>query len=235
MATATTKSMAKWKRKPADYYPSPVDGTESLMPVVQEIVPAGGHIWEPACGDGRMSRVLEHHGYEVTSTDLREHSGYGEGGLDFLNDDPMKKWGLDLGDVDMIVTNPPFALAEQFIRKALTITPNVAMLLKATYWNTKGRIGLFDECRPKLVLPLTWRLAFLEKERGSSPLMDCVWVVWHDGDEDWCAYEPLPRRVYPGYGERGLRGSLAALTEAIEDCATATRRTHQRQVQGDSE
>lgn len=231
MAKAITASYKKWERKPADLYPTPVDGTESLIPVLQEL--GVKRIWEPACGDGRLARVLEWHGFEVIATDIREYPGYGTGGLDFLNEDPLEKWGWDIGEIDMIVTNPPFSLAEDFIRKALSITPKVAMLLKQTYWNTRGRGtkgGLWFDHMPDLELKLTWRLAFLKKERGNSPLMDCMWNVWtgenavrhRGGAIEHCAAEPLPKRIYPGYDGIGVRsaaevleGEIDALTKAL--------------------
>lgn len=215
VANAIIESYKRWDRKPSDVYPTPVDGTESLVPVLKQM--RVKRIWEPACGDGRLSRVLEWHGFEVTSTDLRENPGYGVGGLDFINEDPMTKWGWDIGEVDMIVTNPPFALSVPFVKKALSITPNVAMLVKVNYWNTQSRYGLFGENRPQFFFPLTWRLAFLEQERGKSPLMDCAWCVWTErGEKDLCAFEPMPRLRYPGYSGRGLRGSAAALCEELD-------------------
>lgn len=57
------------------------------------------------------------------------------------------------------------------------------MLLKAQYWNTRNRKALFRETRPCMELNLTWRPAFLAQERGNSPLMDCMWVVWVRGHE----------------------------------------------------
>lgn len=215
MADAITSSLAKWERKPADFYPTPVDGTNSLVPVLQAL--DVHRVWEPACGDGRLSRVLDWHGFDVISTDLREHSGFGYGGLDFLTDTPASKWGWLTGDVDAIVTNPPFALAEPFIRRARSLAPTVVMLLKATYWNTQGRIALFDEHKPAYEFKLTWRLPFLEKERGKSPLMDCIWVVWNDearlsvDGHPVCLTEPMPKVPYPGYRDRGLSAALDIL------------------------
>lgn len=234
MASAITKSYATWERKAADIYPTPVDGTESIIPLIQAMSEAFEaihgrpirRIWEPACGDGRLSRVLEWHGYEVVSTDLREHSGFGIGGLDFLNDDPATKWGLDIGEIDLIVTNPPFSLSVEFVRRALGITPWVIMLVKQNYYNTQNRYGFFQDKRPGMFLPCTWRLAFLEEERGKSPLMDCAWAVWGPPeiyDKDICVFEPLLRRKYPGYGKKGvlaatkiLEGEIVLLMEALE-------------------
>lgn len=245
IAAAMVESYRRWERKPADLYPTPVDGTETVITALEVLANVAGclgnascRVWEPACGDGRLSRVLEWHGFDVLSTDLRPHSGYGNvvrdrptvsGGFDFLNDDLAEKWGLDYKP-DMIVTNPPFSHAEQFIRKALTYTGNVAMLLKATYWNAASRLPFFHEHRPAFVLPLTFRLAFLEKERGKSPIMECVWVIWSEANdpEDPCVFEPLPKRVYPGYAEKGLMscmdilaGELDFLSQVVRDAATA--------------
>jgi len=222
IAAAIVASYKRWERKPADLYPTPVDGTESLIPVLDVMrnyleLDRPVTIWEPACGDGRMARVLEWHGFDVLGTDIRETPGYGLGGVDFLKDAPRTMGWSPQDDVDMIVSNPPFSLAEEFIRKALSITPNVAMLLKATYWNAASRLPFFHEHRPKFVLPLTWRLAFLESERGKSPLMDCIWVVWSELGDENCVFEPIKRRRYPGYAGRGLKGSMAALEEALGD------------------
>lgn len=230
IADAIITSYRKWERKPADLYPTPVDGTESLIPALKAMKRPDGQpikrIWEPACGDGRLARVLEWHGFEVIATDLREYPGYGYGGLDFLCEHPVTKWGWDIQDIDAIVTNPPFSLAEEFIRRALTFTPNVAMLLKQTYWNVGGRsAGLWLDHMPDLELKLTWRLAFLAKERGNSPLMDCMWNIWSGEnanlplDKRFCAAEPLKRLKYPGYAGTGLKPALQVLEGELDELA----------------
>src|SRR3546814_7570356 len=92
------------------------------------------------------------------------------------------------------------------------LTPNVAMLLKQTYWNVGGRsTGLWLDHMPDLELKLTWRLAFLAMERGNSPLMDCMWNIWSGEnaklplDKRFCAAEPLKRLKYQGYAGTGLK------------------------------
>lgn len=228
-AGAAVKSQATWVRKASDYYPTPVDGTESLIPVLKAMKRPDGSpvktIWEPACGDGRLARVLEWHGFEVISTDLREYPGYGIGGLDFLLQSPQDKWGWwPKGGIDAIVTNPPFSLAEEFIRRAHLFTPNVAMLLKQTFWNVGGRSrGLWFDHMPDLELKLTWRLAFLASERGNSPLMDCMWSVWNGDNhrarlvDQSCVTEPMPRLKYPGYGEIGLSAAMQILEGEMKE------------------
>ncbi len=215
MADAIVESYKRWERKPADLYPTPVDATESIIPLLQSLHRPIERVWEPACGDGRLSRVLEWHGMEVTSSDLREFPGYGTPGVDFLSPGCQAV----AGTFDAIITNPPFALAKEFLIQARKIAPVVIFLVKQNYWNTKGRIPLWDEHRPTFFLPITWRLAFLKEERGSSPLMDCAWCVWIDGMEEECFFEPVRKRVYPGYHGKGLVGAQAGLTEAVDELA----------------
>lgn len=220
MAGAIQKSYRAWERKPSDFYPTPYDVTESLMPILGALLMPRASIWEPCCGNMDMSRVLEWHGYEVTSTDIRE-TGQGIGGFDFLNDDPEEKWGW-IPEPDMIVMNPPFSLAAEFIERALQFTPNVACLMKIDYWNAVSRLPLWERRIPQFFMPLTWRPAFLAKERGNSPLMNCAWCVWV-GDEhrdlgtNLCLIEPMRKIVYPGYQHDGLRTALAKLGQAVDD------------------
>lgn len=234
VANAIITSYKKWERKPADLYPTPVDGTESIIEVLKAMKRPDGTpiktIWEPACGDGRLARVLEWHGFTVISTDLREYPGYGYGGLDFLTETPGGKWGWDMPEIDAIVSNPPFSLAEEFIRRALTFTPNVVMLLKQTFWNVGGRSkGLWVDHTPDMELKLTWRLAFLKTERGNSPLMDCMWNVWNGdnakrpwpGNERHCVAEPIQRKRYPGYGGIGVLPALQVLEGELDELAKA--------------
>lgn len=211
LADATVLSMKKWSRKPADLYPTPHAATVAAykaMGLTSEDV-----IYEPACGRGDISRILIRLGNRVVSTDLRE-TGYGFGGVDFL--DP----GFQPQGVEVLFTNPPFSLAEEFIRKAVQELKvrKVAMLLKSNYWNAAGRLKLWDDCTPTGFYPCTWRLPFLKKERGNNPIMDCDWWEW-DADKPPLPCRPLPRpdpSEVPDIGGPPLRTLLADLGEAFD-------------------
>lgn len=125
-------------------------------------------IWEPACGNGALSEVLiNDYGYEVVSEDLIERE-YGQGGVDFLQSESLK------GDV--IITNPPFEYAEEFIRKAYELSPVAfAFILPMNYWNASSRLRLWDDCRPAVIYPMTWRPDFRNLGR---PTMNCMWCLW---------------------------------------------------------
>lgn len=159
--------MKTWERKPADFYATPAAATQGLLDTNP---PPKGLVCEPACGDGEIARVLEANGYEVDASDIR-HTGYGIGGKDFFN--KRSKGGA-------YFTNPPFSMAPEFIHHALVTLEceYLALLLKSNFWHTKGRLELKRKLPPTGEHAITWRLAFLEKERGKSPLMDCTWFVW---------------------------------------------------------
>ncbi len=201
LAGAIAISMARWIRKPADLYPTPRDVTISLLHYIQDLLPPGKVVLEPACADGQMSKVLEEFGYKVYSTDLRPDVQYGFGGIDFLDASYIHHV-----EYDAVITNPPFGAARQFIERALEMAPIVCMLLKSQYWNTDNRKKLFRETKPYLELNLTWRPAFLEAERGKSPLMDCMWMVWVRGHDDLPKVDILDRHSHLPLTDESFNG-----------------------------
>jgi len=114
-------------REKMDFYPTPPEGTRALLSVEQ----FHGPIWEPACGEGDISRVLIEAGHDVVSTDLMDR-GYGTPRVDFL-----MEWEPRAPN---IITNPPFKNAEEFVRKALSLTTGkVAMLCRLAWLEGKDR------------------------------------------------------------------------------------------------
>lgn len=163
-------------RRELDFYPTPENVTIALLKFLK--LPLHFEIWEPACGNYKMSKVIERQGYIVKATDII----YGN---DFLTTE---------GYADAIITNPPFFLSEKFIEKSLTEAPIVAMLLKSQYWHAKKHFDIFNKNPPAYVLPLTWRPDFYEDEpnKTGSPTMEMAWTVW-DATKTWYGtiYQPL--------------------------------------------
>jgi len=149
-----------------DFYPTPAECVLSLCAVVQ--IPL--FVWEPACGDGAISKVLTDKGHFVISTDLHDY-GYGDTGIDFLTAERS---------CNAVITNPPFKIADKFIERCFELEiPFVAMILKAQYFHAVKRADLFERHRPSKILAMTWRPDFLNK---GAPTMDCIWSVWERGD-----------------------------------------------------
>src|SRR5205085_10855514 len=88
-----------------DFFPTPAWATHALI----DNEPFDGSIWEPACGDGSMAKVLLKTGCRVEASDLYDR-GYGDFGIDFMKSSRL---------VDNIVTNPPYNAAEGFVRAGL--------------------------------------------------------------------------------------------------------------------
>lgn len=132
-----------------------------------------------------MSRVLEANGYRVLSTDLVDR-GYGEGNHDFFTSSYV---------ADHIVTNPPYILAEQFVRNSLTkTTGKVAMLCKLAFLEGAKRRAFFAETPLARVYVFSKRISLYrngEKGSYSSSMIAFAWFVWEHGYEG----EPVIRWI----------------------------------------
>jgi hypothetical protein len=90
-----------YDRKVHDFYATPDWVTEALLRNVE----FRGRVWEPCCGTGAITTVLQRHGYDVTSTDIADH-GFGTPGVDFLS-------CLAVPDsCRALITNPPMAATD---------------------------------------------------------------------------------------------------------------------------
>ena len=164
------------KRAEHDYYATDPRAAELLL----EVEDLASVIWEPACGEGHLSKVFETAGHTVISTDL-VYRGYGSAeSLDFL------KYDGEPFDGD-IVTNPPYTAGAEFVRKAIdTVTEGhkVCMFLKLQFLEGQKRRKFFEECPPRTVYVLSARLKCAKNGNfdsiGSSAVA-YAWFVWDKG------------------------------------------------------
>lgn len=168
-----------------DYFPTPVWATHALMDN-EEFV---GEIWECACGDGAMSRVLESRGNVVRSSDLFDR-GYGTIGIDFNN---------ARTPADNIVTNPPYNSAEGFVRSGVKLARRkFALLLRLAFLEGSNRANtIFSECPPARVWVFSERITFYPAGavQGGSGTTAYAWFVW---DKD-AVRETHLKWLRPGY------------------------------------
>lgn len=169
-------TLSPW-REPHDFYPTPPEGTRALLAVER----FAGSIWEPACGNGAMAKVLAHAGYRVIGTDLINR-GYGQGGIDFLSQvEPRAR---------NIVTNPPYGrgLGDRFVLHALNLTKQtggtVAMLLDLSCLANPTRHPLFVRHPPANIYVLDELIC----QPGGRPTFTTArirfcWMVWKPGHE----------------------------------------------------
>jgi hypothetical protein len=156
-----------------DFYETPDCATRALMHV--ETLPHC--IWEPACGHGAISRVLESTGRKVYSTDLISR-GYGLGGIDFLITWP----GMAPLGYEAIVTNPPYKLAAEFVEHALDLCPRVYMLLRLAFLESERRTALLESGWLRRVYVFRKRLPRMHREGWTGPRASSAvafaWFCW---------------------------------------------------------
>jgi len=148
-----------------------------------------GPIWEPACGDGAMVDVLRAEGHEVYDTDIAlDGVNFLQTPVNFLQTDVDAS--ANINGTKHIITNPPFSLAESFVRHALKLTQpivgaKVAMLLPTYFDNAKTRIGLFKNPPFKIKYVLTNRIRWPNlMQKANGPSTNHAWYVWQWGNNE---------------------------------------------------
>lgn len=171
------------EREKNDYYATEPKAMEILL----EHEVFNKSVWECACGEGHLAKVLERSGYDVLATDLI-YRGYGEKEpLDFLSihrDERFGKDGFWSGD---IITNPPYNHALEFIQKSLELINEggkVAMFLKLLFLEGQKRKPFFLETPPKTVYVSSSRLLCAKNgafSDYSSSATAYGWYIWEKG------------------------------------------------------
>jgi hypothetical protein len=181
-----------------DYFPTPPWATRALCAFLLN----EGHdlstmaAWEPACGEMHMVKPLREHFASVRASDVHRYCDDHE-----LIDFALTGWTEP--EVDFVVSNPPFKLAEEFIHTGLKVARvGVAMLVRLAFIEGQDRHEtLYSVCPPTFALQFVERVAMLEgrlvragtvdpfaEEEGtkvSSATAYC-WVIWLKGHEGDC-------------------------------------------------
>lgn len=177
------------QRSPSDNYPTPCWSTtrflEAFVPKYHAQLDES--LWlEPGAGEGNMIYAVQEYfrstGQPIPTFDaaeLREECREPLQKLgvrtvqigDFFKDGPPSP-----GPYDMVLTNPPFSLAMEFILRSLQAdTRFVAMLLRLNYLGSKKRHDFFRLNAPDLyVIPN--RPSF--KGTGETDSIEYAWFVW---------------------------------------------------------
>lgn len=145
------------------------------------------YIWECACGEGHLSKVLEDNGFDVKSSDIINRGYPSTQVIDFLEtkrEDVKNEISRD------IITNPPYKYAKEFVEHALDISMDgakVAMFLKLQFLEGKGRGKLFEKYPPKTIYVARGRLLcakngeFEKMKAGGGSAVAYAWYIWEKG------------------------------------------------------
>lgn len=167
-----------------NYFPTPPWAyralTREIMLRFPALLPLGSSVWEPACGAGHGAIPLSE-SHRVFATDVHDW-GYGSvRDLDFsfcgTADAPFP--------IDWVITNPPFTLAEMFLRRGLEVaTKGVALLVRLQWLEGVDRYHqIFNaegDARPVLICPFAERVPMIEgcwDPEAKSATAYC-WIIW---------------------------------------------------------
>lgn len=164
-----TRALCEWLQNPRDELAKegapPRLGAPTTWPLTCR---------EPAANRGHMVRPLREYFHRVEAADIFDY-GAGFPVSDYLFGPPPPM-------VDWTITNPPFRLAEQFVRRALmTSRQGVAVIVRSAFLEGVGRYrNLFRLDPPSAILQFTERVV-MHKGRLSpkgSTATAYAWLVW---------------------------------------------------------
>lgn len=137
----------------------------ALHPLIPYI-PAEWVVWEPACGHGFLVDELERLNYKVLATDLHANPS-----MDFLTQQIWDSW-------DVIITNPPYSIKQQFLTRCYELGKPFALLLPLTTFETAKRQALFKKHGVEVIF-MDKRVNFQTPNKvKSSAWFATAWFTW---------------------------------------------------------
>lgn len=206
--SATGRNVEGHERTHLDFYETPGWATRAMLPhlgsgSMDRLRDAPRSVLDAGCGTGAIFRECltcwpeaKVIGVEVEGARVREAARLMIGNLhfkddrqqiieeDFLNIGPPgsvfprhdtdkdRKW-------DLVIGNPPYAKAQEFIEHALEIGKTIAFLLRINYLASKKRAA-FHKKFPADLYVLPKRPSFTNDNRTDAT--EYAWFVWGPGD-----------------------------------------------------
>lgn len=179
----------KVSRKGNQYVPQGMDRCqtppEALYPLLPYL-PKGKRIWEPAAGMGYMVASLrDDHGFDVVGTDLLDGPH-----RNFFTTQP--ECGFDL-----IVTNPPYTIKFQWIKRCYELGKPWALLMPTETISAAAANTLFELYGMEQIV-LRPRVRFRMPNIGwkkSRPQFPTVWYTWGLNIGRDTTYATVPKHV----------------------------------------
>lgn len=165
-------------RHPDDFYRTPAWCVRAILPRLT--IREGAIVLDPACGDGAILDVVKDMRPDVRTVGFEIDQGRADiakarhsivGGADALKL-PIYRW---LADV--VVMNPPFSLAHEFVEQAIECADLTVCLLRLS-WMAGQKRSAFWRKHPADVYVLPKRPSFTGK---GTDACDYAWFVWGPG------------------------------------------------------
>jgi len=175
-----------YDRHASDYYSTPIDAIEDFLGkwdelaskgLVEDIFTKDAACLDPSAGGDLENPVMPYPSVierlysiaRIDTMDIREDSS-ADKKADYL--------AAPCEGYDVIVTNPPFYAAQEFIEKALGEVNGggyVIMLLRLNFFGSKKRFSLWQEHMPIYTFVHHKRLSFTGGATDSVEYMHAVW------------------------------------------------------------
>lgn len=167
----STVGAPKYERKELDFYPTPREVTEAILPYL----PGNRTIWEPCVGDGAITAVLSER-WEVRGSDIHNYLDDPLfGPVDFLKDNWDDK-------VVCIVTNPPYDKSHAFVKRALELRHvfSCFFLLRHEWDASQKSLPLVSHPSFKCKYVLKKRPRWIPESKV-APRFPYAWYEWQKG------------------------------------------------------
>ena len=169
------------KRSPYDFYPTPKAAFDAFYDVDQMNWWLLDKIFEPCAGDGNLIKYMRAKGINrfIWANELDEsHKSQLEksGASATSYDDFLQMKGVE-GVYDIIIANPPFSCAQEFIEKCLTEwkPKRTIMLLRLNFLGSQKRKEFWKKFPPSLIYVLSKRPSFTGNGTDSQ---EYAWFIW---------------------------------------------------------
>ena len=174
-------------RVESDFYATPLETVYSLLDSYDEIKESD-IILEPSAGNGNIIQALRNRGYDnfIDAVELREEERYNligkanrVGIFNYLTETIPYKY-------DVIIGNPPYSMAQEFIDKSLTLLKpggRLIFLLRTNFLESKKRSTWWQDKIPSRLYTLSKRPSFTGKGTDATSYS---WFIWEpDADRQF--------------------------------------------------
>ena len=174
------------KRVESDFYATPIECVNSLIDALPELLYAD-FILEPSAGNGNILKAIKAKNPDgachIEAIELREEERENlEELADMVTIGDFLKVNTEYRYYDLIIGNPPYSLAQEFIDKALELLDyegRLILLLRLNFFGSKKRFEWWQNKIPSRVYVLSNRPSFTGKGTDAT---EYAWFIWEKND-----------------------------------------------------
>lgn len=180
---------SEYGRVDNDFYATDPKAVEMLLNTIN-YTPKGREFLEPCVGEGHIADIVNRYYndyFHMTGLDIVDR-GWSNGR--FIKENFLT-WKCET-PYDLIITNPPYSLAKEFVEKGMECLYNggyMCMFLKIQFLESAKRKELFDKYPPKYIYVFRNRMPTWNNRQPKNPkigkkwatTMCYAWFVWEKG------------------------------------------------------